>query len=126
MSQEEPEKNAKQKDGEEQIKGPIDQYPPELVQAIEKTTFTTLAVAHVRGFTDLKITAVRRIAEDVYAVRFTYYTLNRVEKADGWVTEKTLTESQGLYIHQFAPALYLDAYAISNFVQDLLNPPPHD
>jgi hypothetical protein len=52
--------------------------------------------------------------------------LNRVEKVDGWVTEKTLTESQGLYIHQFAPALYLDAYAISNFVQDLLNPPPHD
>lgn len=126
MSQEELERNAKQQDGEGQPEKSIDHYPPELVQAIETATFTTLAVASGRGFTDLKIRAVRKIAEDVYAVRFTYSSLCRVEKVDGWVTEKILTKSQGLYIHQFAPALYLDAYTMSTFVQDLVNPPPQD
>ncbi len=101
----------------------IDQYPQELVQIIEKTTFTTLAVASVRGFSDLKIIAIRKLVEDVYAVRFTYYTLNVIETVTGKARENTFTEGQGLYVHGFASALYLDAHAISNFVRDLVHPP---
>jgi hypothetical protein len=109
--------------GEHMEQNLVDQYPPELVEAIRQATFTTLAVASMRGFTDLKITSIRKIVDDVYAVRFTYYTLNTVEKGASKVTERTPSEGQGLYIHQFAPALYLDAYAISNFVQDVFKPP---
>lgn len=124
MSQEEQENGAKEKsEGEQTKQYSIDQYPPQLVEAIQRTTFTTLAVASMRGFTDVKITGIRKIADDVYAVRFTYYTLNIVERVTGKVTEQTFSEGQGLYIHQFAPALYLDAYAIANFVQDVFKPP---
>lgn len=116
MNQEGQEKDEKQKNEGEQTKQSVDQYPVELMEAIQQTTFRTLAVTCVRGFTDLKITATRKIAEDVYAVSFSYYILN--------ITGPTFSEGQGLYVHQFAPALYLDAYAISNFANDLFNPPP--
>jgi hypothetical protein len=101
----------------------VDQYPPELVEAIQQATFTTLAVANVRGFTDLKITSIRKIADDLYAVRFTYYILNVVETETGRVIEPDLSEGQGLYVHQFVPTLFLDAYAIANFVADAVHPP---
>ncbi|HZU66490.1 MAG TPA: hypothetical protein VFA09_04360 [Ktedonobacteraceae bacterium] len=116
MNQEEQEKAGKQKSEGEQTKQSVDQYPADLLEAIRQATFRTLAVTCVRGFTDLKIIATRKIAEDVYAVSFSYYVLN--------ITGPTFTEGQGLYVHQFAPALYLDAYAISNFANDLFNPPP--
>ncbi len=93
---------------------------------IFETTFTTLAVASVRGFTDLKITTIRKLSEDFYAVRFTYVILNRVQQEEQWITTKTVTEGRGLYVHDFAPALYLDAYAIANFVADFVHPPVSD
>lgn len=124
MNTGEPENGTEEKkEGDQKKQFSIDQYPPELVEAIQRTTLTTLAVASVRGFTDLKITAIHRLMDEVYAVSFTYYILNVVEKEAGRVTEPTFCEGRGLYIHQFAPALYLDAYAIANFVSDALKPP---
>ncbi|GHO63950.1 hypothetical protein KSC_028420 [Ktedonobacter sp. SOSP1-52] len=68
------------------------QHPPELVESIRQTTFTTLAVANLRGFADLKLTAIRKLSDDFYAVRFTYDMLNRVEQGAQWITTRTVTE----------------------------------
>ncbi|HEX6483956.1 MAG TPA: hypothetical protein VF043_34340 [Ktedonobacteraceae bacterium] len=126
MDQEQQDQEAPRESEQAQTELLFNQYPSELVEAIRQTTFTTLAVASARGFTDLKITAIRKLGDDFYAVRFTYVTLNRVERETQWITTRTVTEGRGLYVHEFAPALYLDAYAIANFAQDLVHPPSHD
>ena len=126
MDQEQQNQEVPHESDQTQTEPLFNQYPSELVEAIRQTTFTTLAVASVRGFTDLEMKAIRKLGDDFYAVRFTYVVLNRVEQETQWITTRTLTEGRGLYVHEFAPALYLDAYAIANFAQDLVHPPTSD
>ncbi len=126
MDQEQQNQEVPHESDQTQTEPLFNQYPSELVEAIRQTTFTTLAVASVRGFTDLEMKAIWKLGDDFYAVRFTYVVLNRVEQETQWITTRTLTEGRGLYVHGFAPALYLDAYAIANFAQDLVHPPASD
>jgi hypothetical protein len=54
MTQERQNQEGPDESDQTQMEAMFHQYPPELVKAILETTFTTLAVASVRGFTDLK------------------------------------------------------------------------
>ena len=118
MNNQEPEKSF----GEKIELNSGDKNTIDLIQSITKTAFTTLAVASVRGFKNLSITEVQRLAYNVYSVKFVYLCAHPTENnKQGEAIEYTSTEGQGLYIHQLSPALYLDAYTMANFVQDAIH-----
>ena len=85
------------------------EYDPELIERIKKAAYNSFAVWGV-ALPDLEVSYIRELAENVYAVRYTF-KLGPIGS----------THDHGMFVDYFASTFYLESQTIARLVNKLLD-----